>query len=389
MQFKYLPRSGLTHISSALAVLALISSAASFAAAHSETPATPPPTTVTIVEVKSKDTQETFEFTGKTASSRQVEIRARVEGYLEKIAYTEGSMVKNGQLLFQLDPNQFKAALASAKANLAQQQALLTNADLTLKRVRPLAQQNALSQQDLDNAVANQLSYQAQVQAAKAAVDQAELNLGYTTIKSPLNGLSGSSNFREGSLITPGSGGNLTTVVQINPMWVNFGVGENEMLRFRTQLDSGQLKQSSKDKWAVLLLLADGSEYPQRGRLIFMDPVVNAETGTYNIRAEVPNPDGQLSPGQFVRVKFQGVFRPNAIMVPQRAVMQGPNGKFVYVVGENDTAQVKPVVVGEWHGDQWIINSGLSSGDKVIVDGAARLQPAAPVRIQTEPTLKP
>lgn len=348
-----------------------------------------PPTPVTIVEIKPQDTPEVSEFTGKTASSRQVEIRARVEGYLDKIAYTEGSLVKNGQLLFQLDPNQFKAALASAKATLAQQQALLTNAELTLKRVRPLAKQNALSQQDLDNAVSNQLSYQAQVQAAQATVETAQLNLGYTTIKSPMNGLSGSSNFREGSLITPGSNSLLTTIVQLDPMWVNFGVGENEMLKFRSQLESGQLKQAAGDKWGVQLLLADGSKYPQKGRLIFMDPVVNAETGTYNIRAEVPNPDGQLRPGQFVRVQLQGVFRPDAIMVPQRAVMQGPNGKFVYLVGPDNTAQAKPVEVGDWYGDQWIINSGLARGDKVVIDGAVRLQPGVPVQIQPASPAKP
>lgn len=387
MRVNYLSTSGFIPLSSVLTVLTFASITA-LAAAPPEKPAAPP-TAVTIVEIKPQDTPEIPEFTGKTASSRQVEIRARVEGYLEKIAYTEGSMVKNGQLLFQLDPNQFQAALASAKATLAQQQALLTNAELTLKRVRPLAKQNAISQQDLDNAIANQLSYQAQVQAAQAAVDQAELNLGYTTIKSPLSGLSGSSNFREGSLITPGSSSNLTMVVQINPMWVNFGVGENEMLKFRSELGSGQLKEAPKDQRVARFILADGSEYPQHGRLIFMDPVINAETGTYNIRAEVANPNGQLRPGQFVRVKLQGIFRPDAIMVPQRAVMQSANGKFVYVVGENDTAQARPVEVGNWHGDQWIINSGLQSGDKVIVDGAARLQPGAPVQIQTEPAVKP
>ena len=387
MRVNYLSTSGFIPLSSVLTVLAF-ASATALAAAPTEKPAAPP-TAVTIVEIKPQDTPEIPEFTGKTASSRQVEIRARVEGYLEKIAYTEGSMVKSGQLLFQLDPSQFQAALASAKATLAQHQALLTNAELTLKRVRPLAKQNAISQQDLDNAIANQLSYQAQVQAAQAAVDQAELNLGYTTIKSPLSGLSGSSNFREGSLITPGSNSNLTMVVQINPMWVNFGVGENEMLKFRSELGSGQLKEAPKDQRIARFILADGSEYPQHGRLIFMDPVINAETGTYNIRAEVANPNGQLRPGQFVRVKLQGIFRPDAIMVPQRAVMQGTNGKFVYVVGENDTAQARPVEVGNWHGEQWIINSGLQSGDKVIVDGAARLQPGAPVQIQTEPAVKP
>jgi membrane fusion protein, multidrug efflux system len=342
-----------------------------------------PPTPVTVVDIKPENTPTTFEFTGKTASSRQVEIRARVEGYLEKIAYTEGSLVKAGQLLFQLDPKQFQAALDSAKATLAQQQALLTRARQTLARVKPLAKENAVSQQDLDNATAGVLTSEAQVQAAKAQVEQAQLNLGYTTIQSPLNGLSSSANFREGALITPsGNNSQLTTIVQIDPMWVNFGVGENEVLKIRAQKEAGQLKGPGLSKVQVDLILADGSTYPQKGQITFLDPVVNAQTGTYNIRAVVPNPDHQLSPGQFVRVQIKGAFRPNAIMVPQVAVMQGPNGKFVFVVGADNTAQPKPIQVGDWYGDQWIVNSGLESGDRVVVDSAVRLRPGAPGQIK-------
>lgn len=344
-----------------------------------------PPTPVSVVEVKPEDTPATIEFTGKTASSRQVDINARVEGYLDKIAYTEGSLVKEGQLLFQLDPKPFQAALDNAKAVLAQQQALLTRARQTLARVKPLAKENAVSQQDLDNATANVLASEAQVQAAKAQVDKAQLDLGYTTIRSPLAGLSSSATFREGALIrSGGSGSQLTTIVQINPMWVNFGVGENEVLKLRSQTAAGQLKGPGIDKVDVELILADGTSYPQQGRITFVDPVVNAQTGTYNIRAEVPNPNNQLSPGQFVRVQIKGAVRPNAIMVPQVAVMQGPKGKFVFVVSPDNTAQPKPVEVGEWYGDQWIINSGLEAGDRVVVDGAVRLQPGAPVHIKPE-----
>ena len=352
--------------------------------ALAQTPAASrPPTPVSVVEIKPENTPATFEFTGKTASSRQVEINARVEGYLDKIAYVEGSLVKTGQLLFQLDPKPFQATLDSAKANLAQQEALLTRARQTLARVKPLAKQNAVSQQDLDNATAGVLTSEAQVQAAKAQVETAQLNLGYTTIKSPLNGLSSSANFREGALITPaGKNAQLTTIVQIDPMWVNFGVGENEVLKIKTQQEAGQLSKPGLDKVQVDLVLADGATYPQKGQITFVDPVVNAQTGTYNIRAVVPNPGNQLSPGQFVRVQLKGAFRPNAIMVPQVAVMQGPNGKFVFVVSPDNTAQPKPVQVGDWYGDQWIINSGLETGDRVVVDGAVRLQPGVPVQIK-------
>ena len=367
------------------ALAALIVSGLITTAALAQQPAgqARPPTPVTVVEVKPESTPATFEFTGKTASSRQVEINARVEGYLEKIAYTEGSLVKDGQLLFQLDPKPFQAALDSAKANLAQQEAQLTKARQTLARVRPLAKQNAVSQQDLDNATASVLSSEALVQAAKASVEQAQLNLGYTTIRSPLTGLSSSSNYREGALIrSGGSGSQLTTIVQIDPMWVNFGVGENEVLKLKSQSEAGQIRGPGLGKVEVELILADGTSYPQKGRITFVDPVVNAQTGTFNIRAVVPNPGNQLSPGQFVRVQIKGVVRPNAIMVPQIAVMQGPSGKFVFVVGPDNTAQPKPVQVGDWYGDLWIINSGLEAGDQVVVDGAVRLQPGAPVQIK-------
>ncbi|MEZ5577085.1 MAG: efflux RND transporter periplasmic adaptor subunit [Candidatus Competibacteraceae bacterium] len=364
-------------------LLALLSVFSFSALAQQPAATTRPPTPVSVVEVKPENTPATFEFTGKTASSRQVEINARVEGYLDKIAYEEGSLVKTGQLLFQLDPKPFQAALDNAKAVLAQQEALLTRARQTLARVRPLAKQNAVSQQDLDNATAGVLTSEAQVQAAKAQVETARLNLGYTTIKSPLNGLSSSANFREGALITPaGKNAQLTTIVQIDPRWVNFGLGENEVLKIRAQQAAGQLNRPGLNKIQVELILADGSAYPQKGQITFVDPVINAETGTYNIRAVVPNPNNQLSPGQFVRVQLKGAVRPNAIMVPQVAVMQGPNGKFVFVVGPDDTAQPKPIQVGDWYGDQWIVNSGLEPGDRVVVDGAVRLQPGAPVQIR-------
>ncbi len=207
---------------------------------------TPPPVEVTVVSAAPQTTPATFEFTGKTESSRSVEIRARVEGYLDKIAYTEGDLVRTGQLLFQLDPQPFQAALDNAKGDLARAEAQLANARATLARVRPLAKANALSQKDLDDAVAAERSAQAQLQSAKAQVRTAELNLGYTSIKSPLDGLSSKSEFRQGSLVTPGSNSLLTTIVQLDPIWVNFGIGENEMLRLRTEAAAGRLERTRR-----------------------------------------------------------------------------------------------------------------------------------------------
>ncbi len=342
-----------------------------------------PPVEVTVVSTAPQTTPATFEFTGKTESSRSVEIRARVEGYLDRIAYTEGDFVRTGQLLFQLDPQPFQAALDNARGDLARAEAQLANARATLARVRPLAKENAVSQKDLDDAVAAERSAQAQVQSAKAQARTAELNLGYTSIKSPLSGLAGKSEFREGSLVTPGANSLLTTVVQLDPIWVNFGIGENELLRMRTEAAAGRLKGPGIDRLEVELVEANGSVFPQKGRITFVAPMVDQQTGTVTLRAEVPNsrPGSRLLPGQFVRVRIQGASRPNTIMVPQRAVMQGPQGKFVYVVGADDQAEAKPVQVGDFYGDQWIVTSGLSGGEQVIVDGAIKIRPGSPVKI--------
>jgi len=345
---------------------------------------TPPPVQVTVVEAKAQDTPANYEFTGKTESSREVEIRARVTGYLDKIAFIEGEMVNQGDLLFQLDPRPFKAALDNAKGMLAQQQAKLKNARATLNRVKPLARENAVSQKDLDDTTAAVLTAQAAVQSAKAQVDDAEINLSYTTMRSPLNGLVGRSEKREGSLVTAGQDSLLTTVVELDPMWVNFSVGENEVLKFRQERETGKLRDTENTE--VELVLADGSVYPQKGKINFVAPSINRETGTLALRAEVPNPNGELSPGLFVRVRLEGAVRTDVLMVPQRAVMQGAQGKFVYVVNADQKAEAKPVQVGDFYGDQWIITDGLDGGEEVIVDGAIKVRPGSPVKIVTAET---
>ena len=219
-----------------------------------------------------------------------------MEGYLDKIAYTEGDFVRTGQLLFQLDPLPFQAALDNARGDLARAEAQLANARATLARVRPLAKANALSQKDLDDAVAAERSAQAQLQSAKAQVRTAELNLGYTSIKSPLNGLSSKSEFRQGSLVSPGASSLMTTVLQLDPIWVNFGIGENELLRLRTEAAAGRLKGPGVDKLEVELVQGDGSVFPQKGRVTFVAPTVDQQTGTVTLRAEIPNPGSQAIP---------------------------------------------------------------------------------------------
>ena len=339
-----------------------------------------PPAEVTVIKVTPRDTAVGFEYVGQTESSRQVEIVARVNGFLEKRVYQEGSLVRAGQVMFRQDPKPFQAALDSAKAALAQQDARLQVARSNLERVKPLAARNALSQKDLDNAIGQDQSAAAAVESAKADVDQAQLNLGYTTIFTPVTGLSSYARVNDGSYIQP-SNSLLTYVQQVDPIYVNFSVSENDMLRVRNEERSGQLRMPKKDAYEVQIQLGDGSVYPQRGLITFADADFNQQTGTFLIRATVKNPDAALRPGQFVRVRVEGFVRPNAILVPQRAVLQGAQGQFVWIVDKDSKVEPRPVEVGSWQGDDWFITRGIAAGDVVVVDGVLRLGPGAPVKV--------
>jgi len=271
----------------------------------SKQPAPPPAAVaeVTAITVAPKDAPVTLEFVAQTQSSREVEIRARVQGFLDKRLYTEGQPVRTGQVLFQMDRKPFEAALQSAKGQLKQQQARLDVATQNLARVRPLAAQNAVSQKDLDDAIGNEQQARAAVLAAEGEVRTAQLNLSYTTISSPLTGLTSYARKQEGSYVTPGEGGFLTYVSQLNPMWVNFSMSENELLKYRTDLANGRIKAPPNNEFDVEVVLADGSVFPNRGRINFIDPSFSKETGTFLIRTVVDNPEGKLRPGQFVRAK--------------------------------------------------------------------------------------
>jgi membrane fusion protein, multidrug efflux system len=340
-----------------------------------------PPVDVTIVTVEQKATSVDFDFTAQTESSRAVEIRARVEGFLDKRMYTEGSLVKPGQTMFIMDRKPFEAALQTAKGELAQQQARLTVTKANLARVVPLAAQNALSKKDLDDAVGNEKEAEAAVIAAKGQVQTAELNLSYTTIKSPLLGLSSFARQQEGSYVTPTQGGLLTYVYQLDPMWVNFSISENELLRYREQIAKGQLRFPPENKFDVTVILADGSTYPEQGRIDFTNPAFSSETGTFLVRAVFANPNGTLRPGQFVRARVSGAVRPNAILVPQRAVLQGSKSHFVWVVDNESKPHQRIVDVGDWHGDEWFITQGLRTGERVIVDGAIRVTADSQIKV--------
>jgi membrane fusion protein (multidrug efflux system) len=343
-------------------------------------PAARPPAEVTVMTVTPRDTPVSFEYVGQTQSSHQVQIRARVNGFLDRRLYTEGAMVKAGDVMFQQDKRPFLAQLDVAQGGLAEQLARLQTANDNLAQVKPLAALNALSVKDLDDAVGQQQAAAAAVQSARATVVQAQLNLGYTTITAPVAGLSSYARVQDGAYVNA-ENSLLTYVEQIDPIWVNFSLSENDLLALRTEQTKGSLRLPPKEEFTVELVLADGSLFPQKGRITFENASFNQQTGTFLLRATLPNPSGSLRPGQFVRVRVSGAVRANAVMVPQQAVLQGAKGHFVVVIDKENKAEIRPVQVGQWFGDDWFITTGLKPGDVVAVDGVVRLSPGAPVKI--------
>jgi membrane fusion protein, multidrug efflux system len=336
--------------------------------------APPQPPVVSVMEVAPKDAPVTFEYVAQTQSSHLVNIHARVSGFLDKRVYTEGEIVKQGQVLFLMDPKPFQAQLTQATAALSMQKASLETARSNLARTKPLAEQKALSQKDLDDASGQFESAAAAVEQSSAQVETARLNLSYTTISSPVAGVTSAAQQTDGTYIST-ENSLLTTVAVLSPMWVNFSISENEMQKFRNQADRGLIQKPKDGSYIVEVVLVDGSVFPHTGRITFADPSYNSQTGTFLIRASVDNPKGVLRPNQFVRARLIGAVRPRAILVPQAAVQQGPKGHFVWVVGKDGKVDQRPVTVGDWHENDWFIFEGLASGDQVVVEGTLSLRP--------------
>jgi membrane fusion protein, multidrug efflux system len=340
------------------------------------------PLEVTSVTVTPRDAPAVFEFVAQTQSSRQVNIQARVSGFLEKRVYTEGSVVKEGQVLFLMDQRPFQVQVDAHAAELAKQQASLDMARANLERTKPLAEQDALSQKDLDDATGQFHAAEAAVEGAMAKLESAKLDLSYCTIFSPVAGITGAAQQQDGTYISP-QNSLLTTVAVLSPIWVNFSLSENELQRYRDEAAKGLLRAPSSGEYEVEVVLPDGSLFPYTGRITFASPSYSAQTGTFMLRASVDNPDGVLRPNQYVRARIKGATRPSAILVPQRAVQQGAEGHFVWVVGKGDTAEERPVVVGTWLGDEWFIAEGLHAGDRVVVDGFLGLRAGAPLSVKS------
>lgn len=339
-----------------------------------------PPAVVAVQEVRPAVAPVEFEFPAQTAGSREVEVRARVAGILLKRNFEEGARVRAGQSLFTLDPAPFEAALARAQADVASAEAGLAQAARNARRYKPLYEAKAVSQKEYDDAVSAEEIAAAALKAANARQEEARLNLSWTKVESPISGLTSRALKSEGSLVS-GPDVLLTTVTQSDPLYVNFGLSEAEQSRFRRDAAAGTLVLPKDGRFEVAVRLEDGSTYAKSGRLAFSDDRFSSTTGTSDARAELPNPDGELRPGQFVRAILKGAVRPNAFTVPQRAVMEGPQGKIVYVLGAQGKAEPRPVGVGDWSGADWIITSGLKTGDRVIVDGLMKVFPGAPVQV--------
>jgi membrane fusion protein, multidrug efflux system len=340
-----------------------------------------PPPSVSVVKVEPHDVPVSVDFIAQTQSSQEVEIYARVTGFLDKRLFVEGAVVHAGDVLFQMDARPYEVQVDAAKAALAQQEARLATFKAKLARVGPLTKLNALSQKDLDNATGEVQTSQALVDQAQANLAQAQLNLSYTTITSPVTGLASAALQQNGTYIGE-LNTKLTSVAAVSPMWVNYSVSENQLLSFRKQVENGQLRGPSQDTYEVEISLPDGSIFPQKGHISFRSPSFNAKTGTFLVRATVDNSDGLLRPNQYVRSRILGFIRPDAILVPQRAVRQTDKGQVVWLAGKDGKAELRPVTVGDWHGDDWFITTGLAASDQVIVDGANTLQPGTLVKAE-------
>lgn len=340
-----------------------------------------PPPPVSVISAQTRDVPVTLEYTAQTAGYRETEVRARVSGILLKRNYREGSTVRQGESLFTIDPAPFQLALARAKADLGVAEAQLQQAKRELARLKPVYEAKAVSQKEFDDATSAERIAAAQLESVRARLNEAQLNLEWTRVESPITGSASRAAVSEGSLV---SGPNvlLTTVTQTDPMYVIFGVSDRDTLALRRDADAGRVKMPADGKLKATLKLSDGSEYARSGAVNFTDARVNTQTGTIETRAEFPNPGNILRAGEFVRIALSGAVYPNVIVVPQRAVLEGPTGKFVYIANAESKAEPRPVQVGAWAGDGWIISSGLKPGDRVIIDGMAKIfAPGTPVTV--------
>lgn len=335
-----------------------------------------PPVKVNVVKAIQKDVPIYEEFVAQVFGESDVDIRARVEGWVTSVNFEEGSFVKKGDLLYVIDDIQYKNRVDQVRSQLTATQTEMVRAEGELSRVKPLADMNALSKQDLDNAKAKYEASQAQVRAAEASLENAKIEFGYTRVYAPFDGLVGISNFRVGDYVTrSGTTSVLTTISSIGAVRVRFQISEREYLRL-TQMTTEELERAKKN---IQLIMADGSLYPETGEVDFADREVDPKTGTLTIEARFPNSRGVLRPGLFVKSRVLIKTFPDAIMVPQRAVMQLQHISRVFVVTDSSTIKAVPVETGPKYEDGWIITKGIKAGDRIAIVGSASLTPDAKI----------
>ena len=343
-------------------------------------PSAPPPPPVGVVTVQPQSVPLTTELPGRVEPLRVAQVRARVTGIVQRRLFTEGSEVKAGQPLFQIDPAPYQAAFDSAQATLARAQAALAQTTATAQRYQPLAQAKAISEQLYADALAARQAAEADVAAARAAVQTARINLDYARVTAPIAGRIGRALVTEGALVSAAEATQLALIQQVATVYVNFTQSSAEVLRLRQAQAAGRLQRLPGDAVAVRVVLDDGSELPRAGRLLFSDLSVDATSGQVTLRAEVPNADGLLLPGQYVRVRLSQAALPDGMLVPQQAVTRSQQGDTVLVVGDDNKPQPRQVTVAGAHDGRWIVTAGLKAGDRVVVDGFQKMfVPGAPV----------
>lgn len=337
---------------------------------------------VGVVTVKAAPLQITTELPGRTTAYRIAEVRPQVSGIILKRNFTEGSDVEAGVSLYQIDPATYQAAYDSAKGDLAKAQAAANIAQMTLNRYKKLLGTKYISQQDYDTAQADAQQANATVIAAKAAVENARINLAYTKVTSPISGRTGTSTVTEGALVQSGQTTALTTVQQLDPIYVDVTQSSNDFLRLKQEMANGSLKQDN-GKAKVELVTNDGMKYDQSGTLEFSGVTVDQTTGSITLRAVFPNPDHTLLPGMFVRAKLEEGVNPNALLVPQQGVTRTPRGDATaMVVGEGDKVEIRNITATQAIGDKWLVTDGLKSGDRVIIEGLQKVKPGVQVKAQ-------
>lgn len=367
--------------------VAVVLAAAAFLAAcddkkQAQAPAAPPPAEVVVQTLAGRTVPLVTDLPGRTAAYRVAEVRPQVTGIVQKRLFEEGGQVKAGQQLYQIDPATYQAALQSAQADVVKARATLKSVEAKAARYADLVKINAVSKQEYDDVTASQDQAKAQVMVAQAAVETARINVGYTKVYAPIDGVIGKSNVTEGALVTANQTTALATITQLDPIYVDVSQSTSELMRLRQAVAAGLVRAGQADQAPVTLRLDGASAaYPHAGQLKFSDVTVDQSTGAVQVRAVFPNPDKLLYPGLFVRARVEQGSRDGALLVPQRALVRNPDGSAaVWVVGADNKVAPRPVTTAQVVGDSWLIDAGLAAGERIVVEGLQKIRPGAEIR---------